>query len=141
MTPERQALDRHSSGFTVLEVIVAFVIIALTLAAVMEIFSGGFRNTVTSKAYLRALAHAESELARVGADVPLVPGTRDGRTEDGLVWRRVIRPYAGASDKTAQDRTAPVQAFTVEVTVFTDDGRDGAARQVMLRTLRLGQAP
>ncbi|MGF1455077.1 MAG: hypothetical protein ACFB6R_06825 [Alphaproteobacteria bacterium] len=131
--------DCAAAGFTVLEVIVAFVVIALTLAAVMEIFSGGFRNTVTARAYRDALSRAESELARVGLAVPLEEGIRTGTFGDGASWRRVIMPYTDETLDTAGP--AGLRAFTVEVTVFLGPDRDGDPRAVTLRTLRLADGP
>ncbi len=119
-------------GFTVLEVVVSFVIVALTLAAAMQAFSGGFRNASTSAAYLTALSRAQSDLARHGAELTLRPGMRQGRYADGMAWRHRVTALRAPDG----DGAGAPTAYRVDVTVFPDgDGRN--ARRVTLTGLRL----
>lgn len=111
-------------GFTLLEVIVALAIVAATLTAMAQIFSGGFRNAVTAKDYLSALVRAESEMARLGTELPLHPGETRGRYDDGMRWERSVQ---------LESRGRSLAAYEATVRVSFDDGR----RSVSLTTLKL----
>ena len=111
-------------GFTLLEVLVALVIVTLTLTGAMQVFSGGLRNAVAAQSYLDALSRAESEMARLGTELPLTPGRTSGRYTDGVRWERSIRQTTRGRGLTAYEAT---------VRVSFDDDR----RTVSLTTLKL----
>ena len=115
---------RDQCGFTLLEVIVALAIVATTLTAMTQIFSGGFRNAVTAKNYLSALVRAESEMARLGTELPLTPGEARGNFGDGMRWERIVK---------VESRSRSLTAYEATVRVSFDDGR----RNVSLTTLKL----
>ncbi len=68
-------LHRRSRGFTLLEVLLAFVIFAMSFAVVLQILSGSIRNTMRSKQYTEIALIAQSVMDTVGLDVPLEAGT------------------------------------------------------------------
>jgi general secretion pathway protein I len=82
---------RRQQGFTLLEVLIAFVLLSLTLGVILQIFSGGLRNAAAAAHYTKAAIVADSKLAMLGAEFPLVEGEMSG--EDGsYVWRMTIKP-------------------------------------------------
>lgn len=122
---------RSSDGFSLLEVLVAFSILALSLGVLMQLFSGSMRNTLASASYSRAVDLAESTLALAGTEIPLQPG-RHGGDEKGLRWELDIEPYI------PQELLAPpagIEVFQVSARVEWSDG--GKARSFSLDTLRL----
>ncbi|MEM7569578.1 MAG: prepilin-type N-terminal cleavage/methylation domain-containing protein [Pseudomonadota bacterium] len=114
----------NERGFTLLEVIVALAVITMTLTSVMQIFSGGLRNAITADDYVTALAQAENQISRVGADVPVQAGFMSGQFENGNRWERRIGS-AGPAGR--------LQRYDVTVTVFFGDDN----RRVRLSTLVL----
>ena len=58
--------ERRSGGYTLIEVLVAFMIMAMALTVLLRIFSGGVRNIDVSSDYARAVLIAESQLAATG---------------------------------------------------------------------------
>ena len=121
-------------GMTLIEVLVAFVVLSVTMAAIMQIFTGGMRNARMSDSYSRAVFLAESRLAAVGVERPLVAGEDNGRVGQDLQWRVSVFPVddAGAADR----QLLPVRLYQVQVKVgWAEDGRD---RQVVLDSFRLG---
>lgn len=118
MTADRQ------DGFTLLEVIVAFIVVTLTLTAVMQIFSGGLRNSETSRDYMTALSRAENTLERMGTEWVLREGTREGRFDDGMTWQRTVKQVGREND---------LWLYEAEVRIRFADG----AREVALKTLKL----
>lgn len=68
---QRQAGD---GGFTLLEILVAFVIVALVLGASYQSFSTGSDAILRTQDRLAALGIAESVMQRVGTEIALEPG-------------------------------------------------------------------
>lgn len=116
-------------GFTLIEVLIAFTIAALALAALFQAFSTGMRSTEAAAARSVLLAEAENRLAGVGATIPLAPGVREGRSGDRL-WTVEIAPHVSATD----EGVAPFGPVLLEVLVTV---RDGAGRVQRLRSLRI----
>lgn len=119
---------------TLIEVLVAFVILSLTMAVLMQIFSGGMRNAHLANVYSRAVFLAESRLAAAGVEQPLVPGDTAGTIGTDLNWRVNV---AAVQDDGVTDRPlVPTRMYQVRVLVgWSEDGRE---RQVELTSLRLG---
>ncbi len=127
-------------GFTLIEVMVAFVLLALVLGVLLQVFTGGLRSARVSEAYTMATLLAESKLAAVGIEEPLTAGETAGRFDDRFRWRLDVRPYEPAhSEGPAEGDDAPVQAaleaYEVVVTVSWDGVNE--ERSVSLTTLRL----
>lgn len=124
---------RRQSGFSLLEVLVAFAVLAVTLGVLMQVFSGAVGATHTSGGYSRAAALAESKLNAVGIDIPLELGSFTGEPEDGLSWFVVIEPYESGLDLFAEPA---FDAFIV--TAVAGWGEEERRRSVSLTSLRLG---
>ncbi|QTN26117.1 general secretion pathway protein GspI [Rhodoferax sp. AJA081-3] len=119
---------------TLMEVLVAFVVLSLTMAVILHIFSGGMRNSRLTDSYSRAVFLAQSRLAAVGVENALVPGEESGRVGTSLQWRVNI---ARVDDNGEADRLLmPVRQYLVRVQVaWQEDGRD---KQIELSSVRLG---
>lgn len=73
-------------GFTLIEVLVAFTILSLTLAALFALLSAGARNTQVADEYSRAVVLAESKMAELGVSEPLRSGLTVGRFDSTYQW-------------------------------------------------------
>lgn len=122
-------------GFSLLEVLVAFTILALSLGVLMQVFSQALNAATLSGSYGRATALAEAGMDLVGIDIPLEPGQRSGETEDGLHWRVQVTEVPMANLLPGE---APLPIYLVSSEVSWDSVR--GARTVSLATLRLGEA-
>ncbi len=120
-------------GFTLMEVLVAFMIIAVTLGGAYGALGSAARGADRADAALQALGKAEGVLDRLGADLPLAPGRRT-LEEDG--WSVVIAIEEWRPEGGAVWTAVGAEPFLVEVEAIAEDG--GSAR---LRALRLGDAP
>ena len=93
---------RHTAqGFTLIEVLVAFMILTLSLSVLFRIFSGGLNNVAVAGNYAQAVLVAESQLALVGHDEPLLVGQSYGEAGERFRWRRTIENYVPWEDDTA----------------------------------------
>ena len=91
-------LVSNRSGFTLLEVLLAFVIFALSFATVLEILSGSMRSSVRAREYSEAALVAQSLIEGVGTEIPLMENNLVGETVDGYRWTIDIIPYQGEAD-------------------------------------------
>ena len=74
------------AGFTLLELLVAFAILAVAMAAMLQAFSGGLDAARRTDRASEALAAARSLLERVGTELPVVIGLHSGGDAFGANW-------------------------------------------------------
>lgn len=98
MNRRAPAFGRHQAGFTLLEVLVAFVIFALSMGALYESFSGSLRRTLRAEVQERAWLSAQSLLAEIRVRPAPWPAEEKGETPTGLDWKRSTSPYPTNSD-------------------------------------------
>lgn len=120
-----------SRGFTLIEMLVAFVVLALSLGALLPLVAGAARQSTVLQDYARAVTLADSLLAAAGEGEALRPGVESGRV-DGLRWRRSVEPELPPGHP-PDARWVPCR-LSVEVRW----GREEAGRTVSIATLRLG---
>jgi general secretion pathway protein I len=133
-------LTTPAAGFSLLEVLAAFVILALVGTALFRLFSGALGNATLADEYSRATLYAESRLAAVSVEAPLKESTLQGNSDDGrYVWTAVITPYTAPDSTPGFDSAATamtVRLWKLAVTV-TWPGTAGGERSVALSTMRL----
>ncbi len=122
-----------------LEVLVAFTILAVALVALLRAFSSGLRGLDAAETASIAAQHARSKLAEVGTAIPLEPGAEEGAFDDGFRWRVAIEPQELGDEAAAE--TLPLRPYEVEVTVTGPGGGDPGGGAVTLRSLRLAPRP
>ncbi len=127
---------RACRGFSLLEVLVAFTILAMLLGALFQVFSGGLRAARSGDQYTRATVIAQSRLASLGVEQPLREGVSSGTDDDPYHWRVTVSPYL---DDQILVVDHVLQPLTVHVEVFWEEG--GSARSVSLTSILLGPAP
>jgi general secretion pathway protein I len=127
---------RHKQkGFSLLEVLVAFVILATVLAALYQVLAGGLRARTVAEDYFAASVIAESKLAEVGYTIELKPAELGGLIGDRFEWALVIEPESHL-DHGLPISGLPMRLFRLRVKVSWLDG--GRSRELALDTLRLG---
>lgn len=123
----------RQSGFSLLEVLVAFAILSMSLGILYQAFSNSLRNVGTSGDYSRAMIIAEARLAEAMADVPINEGSDQGEVEGRYQWKVMVQRYEYEGEEIVS-RFTPYQ---VEVVVSWQDGKH--TREYQLSTLRLSQ--
>jgi len=122
------ASRRRQSGFTLVEVLVAFAILAFTLATAYGVFSDSVRAVASGERHGVALALAESRLAEIDAMPADEPWDSEGDFNDTFHWRVETRPLPDSS----AGGDAALEPVLVSVTVTWDRGAP-----VTLDTIRL----
>lgn len=128
---------RRSRGFTLLEVLLAFVIFALAFATVLEIVAASTRSTVRARDYSEAALLAQSLMEQVGSEVPLAPGDFEGETENGVRWLVQITDFEGIGEDERTLELAELNGtrlYWVDLSLAWDDGRQ--ERQATFSTIR-----
>ncbi len=119
----------RAKGFTLLETLVAFTILALSLGVILQLFGQGFRTADSVKQYTLASIWSQSLVARLDVDIPLQPGLHRGETEDGFRWQLQIKTLKPAK---FESNVPPAYEVLIDVSW-------GENETVSLNTVRLGQ--
>ncbi|MGB5601452.1 MAG: type II secretion system protein [Gammaproteobacteria bacterium] len=125
---------RRQRGFSLIEILVAFMILAMSLTVIFRIFSGGLRNVALSEDYARAVLVAEAQLSAIGISEPLEQGVSSGEWGKRFRWERVIENYQPWEQ---QDKQLSARVLAYQVTVNVDWEHAGRSRQISLRSVRL----
>lgn len=87
---------REAEGFTLIEVVIAIVILSISLVLVMQLFAGGLRAARTSCDYSRAVVHAKEKMEELYED----PIQESGTFEDGFRWETGVQTYREFEEST-----------------------------------------
>ena len=130
----------RAAGFSLLEVLVAFVILALVGTALFRLFGASLNNASLADEYSRAVLYAESRLAAAAVEAPLRERSDQGASDDGrYVWSTKIESYALPGATADQERMAQMvllRPWRLTVTVSWP-GDFGSQRSLSLSTVRL----
>jgi general secretion pathway protein I len=144
--PARRAAS--APGFTLVEVLIAFIIAFLALAALGRAGTDGLRSLRDAARYEEALARARSRLAIALHGAPLQPGDHQGEDGGGFRWRVLVTPADGPVVRPLGER-GPRRLLRVQTTLYavsvrvwwTDaGGMEGVRREVRLDTLQVASS-
>jgi general secretion pathway protein I len=109
--------ERRQSGFTLIEVVVAFALLALVLAASFEIFTTGLSRAADLDDYSGAIDVAQSQIAAVGTYGKIQEGESHGESEDGrYAWIVAVRTFDESADPNVPAQSTVVM-YRVDVQV------------------------
>lgn len=118
------SVDRED-GFTLLEVLVAMVILIVGLAAVYEAFGSGLLAGVTAKRDRSAAEAAENMIAEIGRSRSVEEGVKTGELPDGQRWSLRVEPF----DPAGSDRpVSPVVGHIATLEVSSENGKGAPLR-------------
>ena len=124
--------DEAEDGFTLVEVLVALVILAGAVILSFQIFADGIRRLSAVEARTKAVNVARSELARLSTAKNISEGVTTGTTE-GIAWKITVTPIDGI----VANGAAAVRPFKVEV--HTADAGDKTEGTPVIETILLGR--
>ena len=126
-------------GFTLIEVIIAFALLALALTLLLGSMSGAAKQIRHADDAGRATLHAQSMLTQLGVGEALQPGRSDGELDNGRYrWSLVITPFVDPLKPAAPalDVSAP-RLLHVDLAVGWGES---AGQQLHWQSLRLAPA-
>ncbi|WP_340120945.1 type II secretion system protein [Methylobacter svalbardensis] len=124
-------------GFSLLEILIAFSILALSLGILLKIFSAGVNTAGVAEEYTAAVQIAESLMAKTGVESRLQPNEATGLENEKYHWRVSVSPFQFTTEN-LDVTTIAAELFKVKVTVsWGDHNARVDRRQVQLITLKL----
>jgi prepilin-type N-terminal cleavage/methylation domain-containing protein len=122
-------------GFTILEVLVALVILIMGLAGYYFAFGSGLLASASAERTWRAARAADNIVAQLGRSIALDEGTRRGEFADGRRWSLRL---TAAQLLDHEDSSSPLVTRIATVVVNEADGEREAFR---VQTLVIGARP
>jgi type II secretory pathway pseudopilin PulG len=86
--------NRQSEGFTLVEVLVAFTILAAAIVMLFEVYSDGFRRLQLAREERSMTADGRALVAVIAHDNSLQAGKFKRRGTDGRTWTIEAKPLA-----------------------------------------------
>lgn len=131
---------RTQAGYTLIEIIVAFAILALGLTLLLGTLSGATRQVRQAGDAGRAALHAQSLLDEFG-ELPQ-PGAREGDLDEGRYrWRLEVAPWNDPAPRSGPRRSDPNAARLLRLQVQVEWGEGGPRERLQLSSLRLVVPP
>lgn len=118
---------------SLIEVLVAFVILGMVMSVIMRINATSMRNHDVSKAYRDALRVAESRLASEGLDSTLVSINSSGEASPDIRWEFTRQAYSGWSE----ERLLGLPAEPVEERITVSWGSEPFDRELSFSRIKL----
>jgi general secretion pathway protein I len=123
-------------GFSLLEILIAFSILALSLGILLKIFSSGVNTAGVAEEYTAAVQIAETLMAREGVESPLKASKTTGLEDEKYHWQVAVSQFQFTAEN-LDVATIPAVLFKVKVTVNWGDDARADGRQVELISLKL----
>ena len=107
-----------------LELLLAFVVFALSFATVLEILSGSLRSTVRARQYTEAALTAQSVMSQVGLEIPLEMGYTDGGEYGDYKWEIGIYDYSDRGENSHSVELAELTGLNLlEIELYVSWGK------------------
>ncbi|MEM9301832.1 MAG: type II secretion system protein [Pseudomonadota bacterium] len=120
---------RREQGFTLLEILAAFVIFGLIFATTLRVLSGSLRNAQRSSDYTQAALWAQTAIEGIGIEPLLEEGSYSGDFDNGYRWEMEIVPFELEASESIIDLTLPGE-YPGDAAGRGDGGQDGSGDQL-----------
>jgi general secretion pathway protein I len=120
MRRQRSSAPALIGGMSLIEVLVAFVILSMVMSVILRINATSLRNHEVSKQYLNAVRIAESRMVEMGMDAQSLSLVRDGVDKAGYRWEFVRQPYTDWNEEKLQG--LPVEPVEERIEVAWGEG-------------------
>jgi general secretion pathway protein I len=132
--------EQPDAGFTLLEVMVAFIIAALAITLLYNGATGGLNASETASRTQEAVALARSHLAAIGRGEAISRQESSGVDGDGYAYHLHIAPAASReltlSDTDRANDTKPTKAVLYDIAVTESWSEAGHKHAITLQTRR-----
>lgn len=111
-----------SRGFTLIEILAAFLVFGLSFAVIMQIMSSSLRNTRVAGDLTQAALYAQSKMDMLGIEAPVEEGSDSGEFDKRYRWEMRTDLYTVDDDRGIDQELIPVDLYRVSLQVFWDRG-------------------
>lgn len=124
----------REGGFTLIEVMAAFMVFALLFGVVLQILSTSVGNTRLSSEYTQAALWAQSKLDVLGLEAMLEPGVTQGQFDDRYSWTMEVSETEVVDERAVGlEDELPIALYHVRLLI---EWGEGGRRQAEFETLR-----
>ena len=134
----RSPQKRQHGGFSLLEVLIAFVIMGLTVTAILQLVGNSLRSVALADEYSYAIQIAESKMATVGHMIPISVGSHTGTVQNKFNWMIKISKRNVLNAEVEQTLSTYPYHILVEINWPLD--LDAPQHSFQLSSLRFGKA-
>ena len=128
---------RISTGFTLIEVVVALAIMSIGLTVLIELFSGGLRLGRTSGEYSKAVNYARLKMEEVMTQQGVEEGTEEGKFDDTYRWQVDLKKVDILPVEKIGPFEPPALLFQIRVDVLWKSGsKERSAHFESFRTIK-----
>jgi len=133
ITPERP-VNTRCGGFTLIEVLVAISVLAISLVVILQLFSGGLNSGRLSDEYTRGVFHAREKMEEILLSDTMEEGITEGEFEDGSKWKADIVRMEQREEEVSR---LPFDAFTIAVEISW--GSEGSKKHLKIDTIKVAE--
>ena len=126
---------KRAAGFSLLEVIAAIMVLAITFGVLMEVAGGSIRLSRNAAEHTQASMWARTLLDTRFTFEPLKPGTSEGRFDSHYRWKLSVMPWTGPGVTVAP---GGLRMYRIDLDVLW--GAQPSERSAHFSTLRIGSA-
>jgi len=129
-TARNNSMSNAQRGFTLLEIMVAMVLICLVVVSVVQLSSANLRNLSASDDRIETLSRASEKMRAV----------LDSNLSEDKTWHEVDEEgysYDITVAETLNERTDALAVKFLEITVAAQNAKDKRSKQMTLKTAKL----
>lgn len=126
----------QQQGFTLLEIMVAFVITGLVVGTLLNLFGSAMQSAALADEYSFAVQVAESRMDAIGSEIKVEKNTVTGQ-EEGTPYKWAVNMQPIQLDDKQDEFSLSIEPY--QVTVIVSWNSEGKQRQFTLNSLRFGE--
>ena len=131
--------DVRQQGFTLIEMLAAFMVFALGFAVMMDVASSGMRNARRTAEQTEAALWAQSLMDAAGIDAKIEPGASSGKFDRKYRWDMQVSDWEPPADAARFEGAAPLELYRIEVVVRWGNGQtERSSKFVTVRAVQPG---
>jgi general secretion pathway protein I len=127
----------NRNGFTLIETLVAMMLLAISFVIIMQLFSGGLKSSRVTTDYIYGIFHAREKMEEILLSDNLIPGTVSGEFEDGYEWSATVFIPPPEED----DAAARMPIVTADISVDVRWHAGGQEKRFGLNTTAIVPKP
>lgn len=128
--PGKTSLDLSKQGFTLLEILVAFVILGVAVTYIVQLFSSNMRSISRSKEYLPAVIRAETKMRDITDGDKLEEKSWGETSDEGYLMDIMVT-------ETLKDRTENISKKIMEISLTIWWPPGAKKKSLTLKTLKV----
>ena len=120
------------NGFTLIEILVAISILAISLVVILQLFSGGLKSSRLSDEYTRGIFHAREKMGEILLAKEVSAGETEGEFSDSFRWKCQIELIENVEE---DEEKLPFNMFNIKVDIIWDAG--GKEKRFQVSTIKI----